>query len=74
MSTVKLKFLGGPKDGGCQQIPSGDLRIGFRILYPADSGSGCYVSEGPYEGLETEIAMEYFTRLEIRLALSQKIK
>ncbi len=65
MSTVMLKFLGGPKDGGCQQISSGDLRIGFHLLYPIDYGSGCYISNGPYEGVETEVAMEFFQRFEI---------
>jgi len=73
MATIILKFFGGPKDGGCQQISSGDMRIGFCLLYPADSGSGGYISLGPYDGLETEIAMEYFTRLDIRTTREQEI-
>ncbi len=73
MSTVKLKFLGGPKDGGCQQIPSGDFHIGVYLLYPPDSGRGAYLSDDPYEGLETEVAMEFYPCFEIGTTRIQKI-
>ena len=74
MSTVLLKFFGGPKDGGCQQIPSGDFHVGVYLLYPPDSGSGAYLSDDPYEGLETEVLMEFYPWFEIEPARKQKIK
>ena len=74
MSTVKLKFLGGPKDGGYQQIPSSDFKIGVYLLYPPDSGCGAYLSDDPYEGLETEVTLEFYPWFEIGTARKQKIK
>ena len=65
MSTVMLKFLGGPKDGGCRRLSSRDLNNGFILAYKADFSSGWYLSNGPYDGGETEVSMDFCMRFEI---------
>ncbi len=75
MSTVLLKFLGGPKDGGYRRMSSTDLSNGLFLAYKAEFSRGWYLSNGPYEGVETEVSMCYCLELEFEFgpARVQKI-
>ena len=58
MKTLRLKYTGGPNDGGWVELDSRDL-INGKCIQVLIEGRDLYSSNRPYDGIETECALHF---------------